>query len=452
LRALLDSAHINTAPTMLKLKGARISGQSTTIEPTQVSEIEGAPGVDDVRKIAMPVPFNPPSPVLFQLLGYLSDAAKGVVTTSEEKIANITSNAPVGTTQALIEQGAAVFSSIHARLHDSQRRVFKVLGRLNRWYVEEQRKNEIVADLKITSEDFKTNSDVIPVSDPHIFAESQRYAQIQTLAARAQANPDLYNRLAVEKRILRQIKLPDVNEVLPDPQEVKEMNPALENVAMTLGKPVGAFPMQDHLAHFQVHLDYLKDPLYGSNPIMAPTFLPAVLEHLKQHLTLWYLNQMDGYTSAALDRPFNITRIEPVIREAQKLLAASAQHVHQDSAEQLSELGPVIQQALEMVQKMKAQQPLDPSIQALVQTQMAETQRKTAKDQADAQIKQQDMVMIGEEKAAELQARVLMNTEDNLTEERIKAAELTRDAAALQQEQIKTAIEAQNKIQSNLGV
>jgi len=452
LRALLDSAHINTAPTMLKLKGARISGQSTTIEPTQVSEIEGAPGVDDVRKIAMPVPFNPPSPVLFELLGYLTNAAKGVVTTSEEKIANITSNAPVGTTQALIEQGAAVFSSIHARLHDSQRRVFKVLGRLNRWYVEEQRKNEIVADLKITSEDFKTNSDVIPVSDPHIFAESQRYAQIQTLAARAQANPDLYNRLAVEKRILRQIKLPDINDVLPDPQEVKEMNPALENVAMTLGKPVGAFPMQDHLAHFQVHLDYLKDPLYGSNPIMAPTFLPAVLEHLKQHLTLWYLNQMDGYTSAALDRPFNITKIEPVIREAQKLLAAAGQHVHQDSAEQLSELGPVIQQALEMVQKMKAQQPLDPSIQALVQTQMAETQRKTAKDQADAQLKQQDMVVIGEEKAAELQARVLMNTEDNLTEERIKAAELTRDAAALQQEQIKTAIEAQNKIQSNLGV
>jgi hypothetical protein len=452
LRALLDSAHINTAPTMLKLKGAKISGQSTTIEPTQVSEIEGAPGVDDVRKIAMPVPFNPPSPVLFQLLGYLSDAAKGVVTTSEEKIANITSNAPVGTTQALIEQGAAVFSSIHARLHDSQRRVFRVLARLNRWYVEEQRKNEIVADLNITSEDFKTNSDIIPVSDPHIFAESQRYAQIQTLAARAQANPDLYNRLAVEKRILKQIKLPDVNEVLPDPQEVKEMNPALENVAMTLGKPVGAFPKQDHLAHFQVHLAYLQDPLYGGNPIMAPTFLPAVLEHLKQHLTMWYLNQMDGYTSAALDRPFNIMKIEPIIREAQQLLAAAGQHVHQDANEQLANIGPLIQQALETLQKMKAQQPLDPSIQALVQTQMAETQRKTAKDQADAQIKQQDMVAENEGKAAELQARVLMNTEDNLTEERIKAAELTRDAAALQQEQIKTAIEAQNRIQSNLGV
>jgi proline racemase len=185
---------------------------------------------------------------------------------------------------------------------------------------------------------------------------------------------------------------------------------------------------------------------------MAPTFLPAVLEHLKQHLTLWYLNQMDGYTSAALDRPFNIMKVEPIIREAQQLLAAAGQHVHQDANEQLADIGPMIQQALETLQKMKAQQPLDPSIQALVQTQMAETQRKTAKDQADAQIKQQDMVAENEGKAAELQARVLMNTEDNLTEERIKAAELTRDAAALQQEQIQTAIEAQNRIQSNLGV
>jgi hypothetical protein len=116
LRALLDSAHINNAATMLKLKGAKISGQSQQVEVTQVAEIEGAPGVDDIRKIAMPMPFNPPSAVLFQLLGWLTSAAKGVVTTAEEKIADVNSNTPVGTTQALIEQGAAVFSAIHARL------------------------------------------------------------------------------------------------------------------------------------------------------------------------------------------------------------------------------------------------------------------------------------------------------------------------------------------------
>ena len=448
LRALLDSAHINNAPTMLKLKGAKISGQSTVIEPTQVAEIEGAPGVDDIRKIAMPVPFNGPSPVLLQLLGILTDAAKGVVTTSEEKIADVTSNAPVGTTQALIEQGAAVFSSIHSRLHDSQRRVFKVLARINRWYLNDQRKSEIVADLKVTTDDFISNADVIPVSDPHIFAESQRYAQIQTLAARAQANPDLYNRLEVEKRILKQIKLTDIAMVLPDPQEMHDMNPALENVAMTIGKPVGAYPMQDHIAHFKVHIAYALDPLFGGNPAIAPGFIPQCLEHLKQHLTLWYLTMADGYTSTALGRPYNVLKVEPTIREAQQLLAVATQHVHQDAAEQLQQVGQVMAQLMQKMQQlsqgMQQGAPTDPNIMAQVQmlgqTAMAETQRKTQKDQADVQLAQQ-----------KLQAQQVENTENNLVQERIKAAELSRDAVQLQHEQLQTTLAAQQHLQSNLG-
>jgi len=451
LRALLDSAHINNAPTMLKLKGAKISGQSLTIEPTQVAEIEGAPGVDDIRKVAMPMPFNPPSQVLFELLGWLSNAAKGVVTTSEEKIADIGSNAPVGTTQALIEQGAAVFSAIHARIHNSQARVLKILGRLNRWYLDEQRKGEVVEDLKITKEDFDRNSDIIPVSDPHIFAETQRYAQIQTLAARAQANPDLYNRLAVEKRILKQIKLPDVNEVLPDPQDVKEMNPALENVAMTLGKPVGAFPPQDHLAHLQIHLDYLRDPVYGSNPIIAPTFVPHCLEHVKQHLTLWYLNQVDGYASVALDRPFNVLKEQKLPHEADKLLGAVVQHVHQDIQETLSGVTPIIQQAMDMLKKLQGQPPMDPATQAFVQTSMAETQRRAQKDQGDLQLNVAKLQQQDSQQAIKVQADMIQNTENNLTQERIKSAELTRDAASLQHEQLQTAINAQNELQQTLG-
>jgi hypothetical protein len=424
LRALLDSAHINNAPTMLKLKGGKVSGQSIVVEPTQVTEIEGAPGVDDVRKIAMPMPFNQPSAVLFQLLGWLTSAAKGVVTTAEEKIANVTSNAPVGTTQALIEQGAAVFSSIHARLHTSQARVLKIIGRLNRWYLDDN-PDEMSQELGVTSKDFEKNSDVVPVSDPHIFAESQRYAQVQALAARAQANPDLYNRLAVEKRILKQIKLPDINEVLPDPQDVKEMNPALENVAMTLGKPVGAFPNQEHLAHMQVHLDYAKDPMYGASPIMAPVFIPAMLEHLKQHLTLWYLNSMDRYASNALGEQFDILKVQPIIQEAQKLLAASSQHVHQDTQQQFAGVVPIMQQMIQTIQQLKAQQqPTDPSVQALVQTQMAETNRKAADDQARLQLD-----------GAKLAADTKAKQEKNVADQQIKAAELTHDINLLTLEQ-----------------
>jgi hypothetical protein len=458
LRALLDAAHINNAPTMLKLKGAKMSGQSTTVEITQISEIEGAPGVDDIRKIAMPMPFNAPSPVLFQLLGWLTDAAKGVVTTSEEKIADATNNMPVGTAQALIEQGAAVYSSIHARLHDSQRRVFKVLGRINRWYLDEQQKGEIVADLPISADDFKSNSDIVPVSDPHIFAESQRYAQIQTLAARAQANPDLYNRIAVEKRILEQIKLPEIGEVLPDPQDVKDMNPALENVAMTLGKPVGAFPSQDQLSHLLTHLQYALDPLYGSNPIMAPTFIPACLEHIKQHLTLWYLNQADAYTSVSLGRPFNVLKVQPLIQEAQKLLAAASMHVHQDAKQTIApEVMPAIQQMLGMLQQMKQTNvpPASPDVMAqvnaLTQTAMAETQRRAQKDQAETYIDSQRLAQDKLIETQRLQLEAAENTEDNLVKERMQTAELTQDAIRLQNEQVQTALKAQKELQSKLG-
>jgi len=463
LRALLDSAHINTAPTMLKLKGAKISGQTTVIEPTQVSEIEGAPGVDDVRKIAMPVPFNPPSPVLFELLGWLTNAAKGVVTTSEEKVADITSNAPVGTTQALIEQGAAVFSSIHSRLHDSQRRVFRVLTRLNRWYLDEQRKSEVVADLEVTQDDFITNSDVIPVSDPHIFAESQRYAQIQTLSQRAAANPDLYNRLEVEKRILKQIKLPDINGVLPDPHEVEDMNPALENVAMTLGKPVGAFPDQDHLAHMLSHLQYDQDPIFGSNPIVAPVFKPALLEHLKQHLTLWYLKQTQAYTSDALGEPFDIFKVQPHIVEAQKLVAGALGHVHQDSKQMLAEVGQAIAQIVQTVQQIRQSQvQIDPTVQAemqaMQQTAKMQTDQKAQEAQLKAQLEQaklvqhsqltqQQMAQNMEKDRAKLQSSFVENTQNNLVNKEIKFAEMDIDSRKVEAEMARTVQEAQQKYQ-----
>jgi hypothetical protein len=240
LRALLDSAHINNAATMLKLKGAKMSGQSQSVDVTQIVEIEGAPGVTDIRQIAMPMPFNPPSAVLFQLLGWLDNAAKGVVTTSEEKIADVNANAPVGTTQALIEQGAAVFSAIHARLHESQARVLKILCRLNRWHFDEMRKSDVVADLEINRQDFSKNTDVVPVSDPHIFSETQRMAQMQAVIQLAEKHPDQFNMSAVLSRSLKQMKVPNINELMKDVPAPEQRTSADENAAMLIGQPAYA--------------------------------------------------------------------------------------------------------------------------------------------------------------------------------------------------------------------
>lgn len=132
LRALLDSAHINNAPTAVKLKGGRASGQNISMDLTSVTEMEAPAGTDDIRKVIMPLPFNPPSAVLFQLLDWITTQARGVVATAEERIADAGNNMPVGTALALIEQGSQVFSSIHSRLHESQRRALRIICRLNR--------------------------------------------------------------------------------------------------------------------------------------------------------------------------------------------------------------------------------------------------------------------------------------------------------------------------------
>jgi chaperonin GroES len=410
LRALLDAAHINNSQTMLKLKGGRISGQSDRIEPTQVLEIEGAPGVDDVRKLAMPLPFNPPSSVLYNLLGWLTDAAKGVVTTAEEKIKDANANTPVGTTQALIEQGAKVFSSIHARLHRSQSRSLKVLSRINHWYLDEM-DNQSGTEIEVR--DFAANNDIRPVSDPNIFSETQRLAQAQAVLQMASSAPQLYDLRAAHRRVLKQLKVPAINEILPDPEGVKESNPALENVAMSMGRPAAAYPDQDHLSHIKVHLAYAQDPNYGGSPLIGPQFAPHALEHIKQHLTLHYLQSMRAYVAEATggEDSLKLNEERPLTLEDQQALALASEMVSQDAQVTFSQAQPMILQLAQKVQqaqKAAAENAAskDPTAQVLLKTQMAETQRKAAEAQARMQ---QDMAKQQQDyqlKVAELQRKV----------------------------------------------
>jgi hypothetical protein len=452
LRALMDTAHVNNSLTMLKLKGAKVSGQSDQIEITQVTEIEGGIGVDDIRKIAMPMPFNPPSPVLFQLLGWLTTEAKGVVTTAEEKIADAKSNMPVGTTQALIEQGAVVFSAIHARLHDSQRRVLQVLGRINRWYLDDQRRGDTVADLPIKREDFKRNSDVVPVSDPHIFSETQRISQMQSVMQLSAQFPQIFDQRAVVSRMLKQLKVPNVNELMPNTGKPAELNAADENSAMALGRPAFAYPRQDQLAHIQAHLNFAIDPMLGSNKLIAPKYIPQVMEHIKQHMMLWYTQQMQTYVTAGTDIKLGKYEESKLANEIDKAIAIASGHVKLDSEQVFSG----VVQALEQLGQVMAQfkppaPPMDGEAQAVLQASMAETQRRTANDQARLGFDQQKFQAEQANKDKELQVKVAMNAEDNLTEERIKTAELTLDEVKLRKEQEETAIQLNQMTQRNLG-
>jgi len=411
LRALLDAAHINNSQTMLKLKGGRISGQSDRIEPTQVIEIEGSPGIDDVRKIAMPMPFNPPSSTLMTLLGWLTDAAKGVVTTSEEKIGDATNNMPVGTAQALIEQGAKVFSSIHARLHRSQAKSLAIISRINNWYLDEM-DNQSGEEIEVR--DFAYNNDVRPVSDPNIFSETQRLAQTQALLQLAQsAPPGMFDLRATFARVLKQLKVPNYEEILPNPQGAHESNPALENVAMTMGRHAAAYPDQDHLAHLQVHLEYAFNPAYGGSPVIGPTFCPVALEHIKQHLMLHYLQEMKSYVSQAAggDDILKLHEERAINRDDQQALALASKMVDEDSKNQLQ---PYMQKVNALVQKVQQMQQAqqqsammaDPTAQVLLKTQMAETQRKQQEAQSQMQFDAQKTQQQYQLEVAKLQQQV----------------------------------------------
>lgn len=417
LRALLDSAHINNAATMLKLKGAKMSGQSQQVDVTQIVEIEGAPGVQDIRQIAMPMPFNPPSQVLFQLLGWLDKAAKGVVSTSEEKIADVNANAPVGTTQALIEQGAAVFSSIHARLHESQARVLKILCRLNRWHFNEMRMSDVVVDLQINREDFQKNTDVIPVSDPHIFSETQRMAQMQAVLSLADKHPNEFNMNKVLARSLKQMKIPNINELLKDTPAPEQRTSADENAAMLIGQPAYAYMQQDHIAHIQDHLQFGMNPFLGQSPFADPTYLNNLIEHIKQHMTLWYLNRSNAYVAQARGgKPVDNYDDPMLTGTIDQLYTAVGAHINMDTKEVFEQFAPAFQQLIQMAQKRQQsqKQALPPDAQVVKDTNMAETQRKAQDDKARLEFDDK-----------KLQADVAKHLDDNKTKIAIENAKLT---------------------------
>ena len=423
LRALLDSAHIQNIPTMLKLKGGP-GGQTLNLQPTEIAEIEGGALIDDIRKIAMPIPFNPPSPTLFQLLGFLVDAGKGVVQTSFEKLSDQNANQPVGTTMALIEQGMVVFSSIHSRLHGSMARCFKILHRINSAYLTTEDIEAQSAGLEIDPSDFDGPIDIIPVSDPAIFSETQRFAQTQAIMQRAQAMPQMYDARKVEEMFLRSMKVP-ASEVLQPKPGTDDMDPVSENVAAAMGRPVYVLPAQDHLAHMMVHIPFLKSPLFGSNPAIAKTYLYPMATHLRDHLLNYYLVEAHN----AVDK----AQRQDLIKEEAEDQAKVILQVQQFIEKQLGDFAQQLAQLDQAAQQFKPQPPMPPDnsmqiaqMNAQLQGQMM--QQRTQVDQAKLQIEQQKMQSQQQLEQAKLSVQQQQVGQSMQAEQMKQAAESQRTA------------------------
>ena len=423
LRALLDSAHIQNMPTLLKLKGGP-NGQTINLQPTEVVEMEGGALVDDVRKLAMPMPFNPPSAVLFQLLGFLVDAGKGVVQTSFEKLSDQNPNQPVGTTMALIEQGMVVFSSIHSRLHNSMARCFKILHRINSAYLTEEDIEAQDAGIEINPADFDGPLDVIPVSDPAIFSETQRFAQIQAIMQRAAMLPQLYDPRKVEEMFLRTLKVPEDEVLLPAPAS-EDMDPVSENVAAAMGRPVYVLPQQDHMAHLKTHMAFLKSPLFGSNPAIVKTYLYPMAMHLRDHILNYYLKE----SHEAVDRAQREELIPNEADDQANVIIQVQQIIEQQLGQFAQELAAIDQAA----QQFKPQPPMPPDnslqvAQMNAQVQGQALQQRAQTDQARLQLEAQKLQTQQQLEAQKLQAQQQQRAEQTQTEMFKQEQENTRTA------------------------
>lgn len=453
LRAMLDAAHISNQQGLVKLKGGGADkGKNVVLSPGTMTEIDSKANVDDIRKAVMPIPTNPPSTVLFQLLGFVNETAKGVVNVALEKLADNASDMPVGTTLALIEQGSKVYAAIHSRLHRSMERCLSVLHQLNRLYLDEETLIKEAGDLLAKRADYDGAMDVCPVSDPNIFTETQRYAQTQAIAQRAGGNP-LYDQYEVEMRVLKQLRIPDPESLLVKRPEPKRLNPVNENMAMAMGQPVVAFPDQDHAAHLMDHLAFWQSPMFGQNPIIQPTLAPALVQHLKEHMLYFYVQSVVESSEAVLEystgKRVDITKLmdddDEVSKQMDQLVSEMSGVFLEEAEEAFDRLMPVappppmpgaeppkpsqmlglLNQMMQLVQSLQPPQPMDPSM-----VQSKEVDRKAAADQAKTQGEAEDRAikrMELQQQASTEERKMLDAQNERMEETRLAEREMEKD-------------------------
>ena len=426
LRALLDSAAFANMQGGFKLKG-RVSGGEIDVNPGEFVDLDAT--VDDVNKAVMPLPFKEPSSTLFQLMGFIVESGQRFASTADMNVGDVNPNAPVGSTVALIEQGSKAFSAIHKRLHNSQGQEFRLLSQLNAEYLPESFEFAISGTTQtIFAADFNERIDIIPVSDPNIFSTAQRIAQAQAILEMARSAPQLHDLYTAYKRMYEAIRIPNIDEVLKEPDKAPRTDPIDENMSVMYGKPIRAFPEQDHEAHIAVHVQFMQDPSLAGNP-GAKAMQPILIAHIAEHVALLYRQRMEASIGVPMpnlpdlrDPKFKFEDISP---ELDMLISQRAAQVVQQ-APQMSAI-----RALQGMQAGKqnplqyAQQLAQLEAQSLMQRTQAEIEADKAKAQSDIAIDQakaqQDLEIERAKVQADLEAKVA-KLEAELQLEREKTA------------------------------
>ena len=378
IRQLVDAGSLSNLPGGLKSRGLRIKGDDTPIAPGEWRDVDVPGGV--IRDNILPLPYKEPSQTLLALLNQITEEARRLSGMADMKISDMSSQAPVGTTLALLERQLKTMGAVQARIHAAMKEEFKLLKEIIREYTSPDY-SYVPQDgtPQVKAEDYDV-IEVIPVSDPNASTMAQRVVQYQAALQLAQGAPQLYDLPRLHRQMLDVLGIPNADKLVPLPDDQKPKDPITENMNVLKGTPLKAFIYQDHQAHITTHMTFLQDPsimqTIGQNP-MAQQMQAAMMAHVAEHLGFRYRQEIEQRVGAPLPGP------EQDISEAEEL--AMAKYVA-EAAQQVLQIHQA--QAAQQQAQAVAQDPLVQMQQQELQIKGMEQQRKAAKDQADVALAQ----------------------------------------------------------------
>ena len=380
IRQLVDAGTLSNLPGGLKTRGLRVKGDDTPIAPGEFRDVDIPSGA--LRDNVMPLPYKEPSQVLAGLLDKITEEGRRLGAISDMNISDMSANAPVGTTLALLERTLKTMSAVQARVHYSMKEEFKLLRDIIRDYTSETYSYEpdFTKDRQIKQSDYDM-VEVIPVSDPNSSTMAQRIMQYQAVIQLAAQAPQIYNLPQLHRQMIEVLGIKNADKLVPVEDDEKPRDPISENMAIIKGKPVKAFIYQDHDAHIATHSAFIRDPMIaqqmGQNP-QAQMLMAAAQAHIAEHLGFSYRKQIEERMGVSMPEPDADMPPDMEVQLSRLVAQASQQllQIHQ---------GQVAQQQAQQV----AQDPLIQMQQQELQIKQQEVQIKAQKNQTDAQIAEQ---------------------------------------------------------------
>ena len=390
IRQLVDAGTLSNLPGGLKTKGLRIKGDDTPIAPGEFRDVDVASGT--VRDNIMALPYKEPSQTLLALLNQITDEARRLGSISDMNISDMSANAPVGTTLALLERTLKTMSAVQARVHASMKQEFKLLAAI----IRDNAPNEYDyepngADRKAKQSDYDM-VEVIPVSDPNSSTMAQRIMQYQAAIQLATGAPQIYDLPQLHRQMLEVLGIKNAEKLVPIEDDMKPRDPVSENMAFLTGKPTKAFMVQDHDAHIAVHTSMMQDPLLmaqiGQSP-QAQKMQAEIMAHVSEHLAFSYRKKVEEQLGVPMPPPNEDLPPEVEVQLSKIVAQAAAQVLAQSKG-----------QAQQQQAQQAAQDPLVQMQQAELQIKGQEAQTKAKKVDGDLAIKQAELQLKQQEAAS----------------------------------------------------